>query len=74
MARYCCDSIVRGYKDDDDATDFQQQHWQWLELLANNCKINFHELKDHDNHKNLYTTKISTLTIIVFCLHNVIKQ
>jgi len=63
MVRYYCDSVVKGYKGDDlddDGTDFHQQHRQWLELLGNNYLINFCGLEDH---KNLYTTKISTLTV-----------
>jgi len=62
MERYCCDSVVRDYKDDDlddDGTDFHQQRRQWLELLSNNYRINFRGLEDHENrkfvhHKNFY--------------------
>jgi len=67
MERYCCDSAVRDYKDDDlddDGTDFYQQHRKWLELLSNNYRSNFCGLEDHENRKNLYTTKISTLTVL----------
>jgi len=51
MVQYCCDSIIRGYKDDnldDDGTDFHQQHRQWLELLGNNYRINFHGLENYE--------------------------
>jgi len=35
-------------------------------LLSNNYRINFRGLEDHENHENLYTTKISTLTVQQF--------
>jgi len=66
----CCGSIVRGYhvyKDDDldnDGIEFHQQYQQWFELLGNNFGINFHGLKDHKNHENLYATKIYMLAVV----------
>jgi len=41
-------------------------------LLSNNYRINFRGLEDHENHENLYTTKISTLTVPYFTAQDAI--
>jgi len=61
-----CDIVVhKGLQDDDldnDGTDFHQQHRQWLKLLGNNCRINFHGLKDQENLENFYAYGRTELT------------